>query len=71
MWVPFSTSDEHQIKNIVDQGKVYENEFTNSYSEKKVMEYLPGDPEWKLLECTPDVGSEVRGHDTVLVLKRI
>ena len=40
LWQPFSESDEHQIKNIIDQGKVYEDEYTNSYSRKLVMEAL-------------------------------
>ncbi len=69
LWVPLGASDEHEIKNIVDQGKVYEDEYTNSYSKKKVMEYLESDPKWKLIEITEDVGSEVKGHDTVIVLK--
>lgn len=70
LWVPFSTSDEHQIKNIVDQGKTYSDEYTNSYSEKKVMEYLNNKNGWKILEITKDVGSDVKGHDTVIVLER-
>ena len=69
LWVPFATTDEHQIKNIVDQGKVYENEYTNSYSRKLVMDYL-SDPAWKLIELTEDVGAEVKGHDIVIVLER-
>lgn len=70
LWVPLSTSDDHQIKNIVDQGKVYEDEYTNSYSKKRVLEYLNNDIHWKLLELTEEVGSEVSGHNTVIVLER-
>lgn len=71
-WVPLSESDEHQIKNIVDQGKTYENEYTNSYSRKKVTEYLDQKQKegWKLLEFTEEIGSEVFGHDWVIVLER-
>lgn len=73
LWVPLATSMEHEIKNIVDgpqdNRKTYENEYTNSYSHKKVMDYLVSDPEWKLMEVTTSVGSEVSGHDTVIVLK--
>lgn len=72
LWVPLSTSDDHQIKNIVDQGKVYEDEYTNSYSKKKVLEALAEKVKegWDLLEITENVGSEVKGHDTVIVLQR-
>lgn len=75
LWVPFSTKPEHEIKNIVDQRglpteKLYPNEYTNQYSEEKVMEYLTTDPQWTLLEITKDVGSEVSGHDIVIVLER-
>lgn len=71
LWVPLSTSDEHQIKNIVDQGKVYANEYTNSFSKEKVMEAVNNQPGWKLVELTEGVGSEVKGHDTVIVLEHL
>lgn len=73
LWVPFSDKDEHEIKNIdyrPSGGKLYPNEYTNQYSKNKVLEYLKSDPEWELLECTEDVGAEVSGHDTVIVLRR-
>lgn len=75
LWVPFSNQPEHEIKNIIDhRGQpnetLYENEYTNQYSETKVMEYLKRDREWKLLEITKEVGVEVSGHDIVIVLKR-
>lgn len=72
LWVPMSDTDEHDVKNIVDQGKVYENEYTNSYSRKKVMEYLDKKQRqgWKLLELTENVGSDVGGFDWVIVLER-
>lgn len=71
-WVPMADSDDHQIKNIVDQGKVYTNEFTNSYSRKKVKEWIDSKVNngWELLEWAEDIGSEVKGHDWVLILKR-
>ena len=76
LWTGLLDSDEHEIKNIVDQRglpteKTYHDEYTNNYSRKKVMEYLNGDPAWKLLELTENVGSEVKGCDTVIVLERI
>jgi ubiquinone/menaquinone biosynthesis C-methylase UbiE len=75
-WVPMSASDEHDIKNIIDQRglpteKLYPNEYTNSYSRKKVMEYLDADKKWEVVELTEEVGVEIKGHDWVLVLKRI
>ena len=70
-WVPMSEKDEHEIKHIVDQGKIYEDEYTNSYSRKKVMEWIESKkPEWELLELTEEVGVEVKGHDWVLCLRR-
>lgn len=71
-WVPFSNQDEHEIKNIdyrPSGGILYPNEYTNSYSKKKVEEYLT-DPEWEVLECSEEVGVESGGHDWVIVLKR-
>lgn len=75
LWTGLLDGDEHQIKNIVDQRglpteKTYPDEYTNNYSRKKVMEYLTHDPKWELVELTENVGSEVSGHDTVIVLKR-
>lgn len=73
LWVPFSNQDEHEIKNIdyrPSGGELFPDEYTNIYSEKKVMEYLNNDPEWELVELTKDVGAEVSGHDNVIVLKR-
>lgn len=75
LWTGLLDGDEHEIKNIIDQRglpteKVYTNEYTNNYSRKKVLEYLNGDPEWTLLELTENVGAEVKGCDTVIVLKR-
>ena len=70
-WVPMSNSDEHEIKNIIDhrgtpEEKLYPNEYTNSYSRKKVMEYLNNDPKWELLELAEEIGK----HDWIIVLKR-
>lgn len=75
LWTGLVNSEEHEIKNIVDQRglpteKLYPDEYTNNYSRKKVTAYLESDPEWELLECTDDVGAEVSGHDTVIVLRR-
>lgn len=61
LWVGFSNQDEHEIKNIIDhRGQpneiLYPNEYTNTYSKKKVVEYLNSDPEWELLELNEDVG---------------
>ena len=70
-WVPMSSGDEHEIKNIVDapgtdREKLYPNEYTNSYSRKKVMEYLNNDSEWELLELAEEIGK----HDWIIVLKK-
>lgn len=75
LWVPFSTNDDHEIKNIIDHRGtpdeiLYPDEYTNQYSEKKVREYLNGDSEWELVELTKEVGAEVSGHDIVIVLRR-
>lgn len=76
LWTGLIDKDEHEIKNIIDQRglpteKLYPNEYTNNYSRKLVTEYLTSDPEWELLELTDDVGAEVSGHDTVIVLRRV
>ena len=70
LWTGFVNSDEHEIKNIVDQRglpteKLYPNEYTNNYSRKKVVEYLNSDPEWELLELNENVGG-----NQVIVLRR-
>ena len=68
-WVPMSNQDEHEIKNIdyrPSGGKLYPNEYTNSYSRKKVMEYLKNDSNWELLELAEEIGT----HDWIIVLRR-
>ena len=75
LWTGLLDGDEHEIKNIVDQRglpteKLYPNEYTNNYSRKKVMEYLQSDPKWEPLELAEGVGKEVKGWDTVIVLRR-
>lgn len=48
LWYSLNDGDEHIIKNIEDQGKVYENEYLNQFSRKKVKKYLESKwPEWK------------------------
>jgi ubiquinone/menaquinone biosynthesis C-methylase UbiE len=70
LWRPLGTGDEHEIKNITDQGKVYKDEYTNDYSRKKVLEYLKNKRGWKVAEVAEGVGKEVKGFDTVIVLKK-
>ncbi len=72
-WVPLSEGEEHQIKHIVDQGKVYENEYTNQYSRKKVEGWLLAKTNngWRVKEFTEGIGVQVKGHDWALVLERI
>lgn len=72
LWVPLAMTDEHQIKNIVDNGQTYENEYTNSYSRYLVLNALNKKEQqgWKLEEITDDVGSHIKGHDTVIVLSK-
>ena len=70
LWVGFSDKDEHEIRNIVDapgtpNEKLWPNEYTNTYSRKKVIEYLNSDPEWELLEFNESVG-----NNQVIVLGR-
>ena len=70
LWTGLVDSDEHEIKNIVDQRglpteKLYPNEYTNNYSRKKVIEYLNSDPQWELLELNENVGG-----NQVIVLRR-
>lgn len=76
LWTGLLDKDEHEIKNIVDhrgtpEEKLYPDEYTNNYSRKKVMEYLTNKEGWKLLELTDNVGAEVKGCDTVIVLERV
>ena|SRR3990167_1197552 len=70
LWVGLSNQDEHEIKNIIDHRgtdheKLYPNEYTNTYSRKKVKEYLASDPQWELLEFNEDIG-----RNQVIVLER-
>lgn len=70
LWVCPGDMSEHAIKHIIDQGKVYEDEYTNQYSKPLVMRALKEkeDEGWKLEEYTEEVGVEVKGHDVVIVL---
>ncbi len=70
LWRPLGNGDEHEIKHIVDQGHTYEDEYTNDYSRKKVMEWIEGRKDFELVELAEDVGKEVKGWDVVLVLRR-
>lgn len=72
LWVPPGDMDQHDIKHIVDQGKVYENEYTNHYSKSLIMKALKEKESegWELVEYAEEVGVEVKGHDTVIVLRR-
>lgn len=71
LWRPLGSGEEHEIKNITDQGKVYKDEYTNDYSKKKVLEWIESKkPEWELVELAEGVGKEVKGWDTVIVLRR-
>lgn len=70
LWVPPGDMPEHQIKHIIDQGKVYKDEYTNQYSKPLIMKALKEKEQegWKLEEYTEEVGVEVKGHDVVIVL---
>jgi len=75
LWTGLLDGDEHEIKNIVDQRglpteKLYPDEYTNNYSRKLVREYLENKEGWELLELSENVGKEVSGCDTVIVLKK-
>ena len=70
LWRPLGEGGKHQIKNIVDQGKTYENEYTNDYSREKVVQALNEKSKkgWQTLEIAEGVGKEVNKFDTVIVL---
>jgi ubiquinone/menaquinone biosynthesis C-methylase UbiE len=70
LWRPLGAQDEHEIKHIIDQGKVYKDEYTNDYSKKKVMEWIDSRKDFTLKELAEGVGKEVKGWDTVIVLER-
>jgi ubiquinone/menaquinone biosynthesis C-methylase UbiE len=73
LFVPLSESEDHEIKHIITNNVVHENEYQNRYSRKKVMQWIDEKTKegWELVEMAENVGSEVRGNDWVLVLKRI
>jgi len=70
LWYSLNSTDEHIIKNIdyrhEKDGKLYPDEFLNSYSRKKVMEYLENKEGWEILEVTEHIGKE----DIAICLKR-
>lgn len=71
LWVtPDPEGEEHHIKPIFDHGKVWEGEFTNQYSKKKMMDSIGKKKDWKLLEWADEVGAEFSGHNTVIVLEK-
>lgn len=72
LWTGLLDSDEHQIKNIFENGKTYQDEYTNYYSRKKIKEYLTSDSQWELLELAENIGPEQGpgSKDVVIVLKR-
>ena len=71
LWTGLLDGDEHQIKNIFENGKTYQDEYTNYYSRKKIKEYLESDPQWELLELTENIGPEQGpgSKDTVICLR--
>lgn len=73
LWVQPGDMPEHAIKNIIDQGKVYKDEYTNQYSKPLIMKALKEKEKegWKLEEYTEEVGKEVNKHDVVIVLSHI
>lgn len=77
LWVPLNLTEEHNIKPIKDGEKVYEDEWTNSFSKEKVMQYLKKKEQerWQLVTFEENVtynGSmDSRGRDTVIVLQRV
>lgn len=72
LWRHLEDKSSHDIRNIVENGKLYENEFTNNYSKPLVLKAIEAKEKsgWKLLELTEGVGKEVKGFDIVIVLKR-
>lgn len=72
LWRPLYNSDEHNIQNIVDQGVVYKNEWTNDYSRRKVVEAIKKKEAdgWKMVEMAEGVGKEINKWDVIIVLER-
>ncbi len=74
LWYSLNDTDEHIIKNIdyshVPGGKKYPDEYLNSYSRTKVMDYLNNKEGWELVELTEHYGGQDAGSgDVVIVLK--
>lgn len=72
LWRPLGSGAEHKIKNIVDGGKTYPDEYTNDYSKERVLEAIQFKEKdgWRLVELAEGVGKEVKGWDVVIVLQR-
>lgn len=81
LWVPLNNGEEHLIKPIIDgpegNRKTYTDEWTNQYSRKLVQAWIEKKKTegWSLEAFEEDVvwiGSRLdKGHDTVIVLKRL
>jgi len=70
LWRPLGTQDEHEIKNIIDQDKVYKNEWTNDYSRKLVLKHLESKwPEW-IPGIREGIGLENKKTDTLIYLEK-
>jgi len=70
LWRPFVQSENHEIKNIIDQGKVYSDEYTNDYSRIAVKKFLDNQSDWnyKIIE---EIGYSYKRTDILIVIERI
>ncbi len=77
LWMSFAEGDEHLIKPIVENGKVFPDEWTNQYSRDLVNDYLEKkcDQGWQLEDFLEKItwngSTEGQGRDTVIVLRRL
>lgn len=70
LFVPPSDRDEHQIENIVKDGVVYENEYYNCYSKKKIKEYLDSLSGWEYSIRWGKGGTQKTRIDTIIHICR-
>jgi ubiquinone/menaquinone biosynthesis C-methylase UbiE len=73
LWRPLVGTKKHIIRHIAVGKKIYPDEFMNDYSRRRVLQAIQRKQKnsWHLIELAEGVGKEVKGLDTVIVLKRV
>jgi ubiquinone/menaquinone biosynthesis C-methylase UbiE len=75
LWYKMTDDDEHKISHVTYDGVVYEDEYLNQYSKKKVQAYFDNKKDWKVIEYLQDVSWQGdrggKGQDTIIVMERI